>query len=63
MARKAGKDDVVRHPSGVVLINAKFLCTGPCGKWKWGSEVGLRKMGDGTVRNQAQCKECRGKYR
>jgi hypothetical protein len=55
-------EDVVRHPSGVVLTNAKFLCTG-CGKWKLGSEVGLRKMADGTVRNQAQCTECRSKYR
>lgn len=62
MPRKAVTEDVVKHHSGVVLSNAKFYCPG-CEKWKLGSEFGLRKMPNGTVRNQARCVECRGKYR
>ena len=42
----------------VVLKRAKFTCT-KCGKTKAGSAFGLRKMADGTVRNQAQCISCR----
>ena len=54
----------VEHTSAdgrVVLTNAKFKCTGPCGKWKSAKAFGLRKMRDGTVRNQAQCKDCRSR--
>ena len=51
----------VEHASGVVLTNAKFKCTGPCGKWKPAAKFGLRKMRNGTVRNQAHCKDCRSR--
>ena len=30
-----------------------------CGKKKPISEFGYRKMGDGTIRNQSWCKDCR----
>jgi hypothetical protein len=54
----------VRHHKGkVVLTNVYFKCTGPCGKKKSASEFGLRKMRDGKIRNQAQCSECRAKYK
>lgn len=46
----------------VVLTGAQFTCTG-CGKTKNASEFGLRNMPDGKVRNQPQCKSCRGMYR
>lgn len=50
----------VEHVTGnVVLTNAKFKCTGPCGKWKPAADFGLRQMRGGQVRNQAQCKDCR----
>lgn len=49
----------VEHRSGVVLTNARFRCT-HCRQWKPAASFGLRKMNDGKVRNQAQCKECRG---
>ncbi len=32
-----------------------------CGKMKPLSEFGFRNMGDGTVRNQSWCINCRGK--
>ncbi len=32
-----------------------------CGEEKPLSEFGYRDMGDGTIRNQSWCKECRGK--
>ena len=52
----------VKHKTGkVVLTNSAFQCTA-CGKWKPGEEFGLRKMKDGIIRNQAQCKKCRSKY-
>lgn len=50
----------VEHESGVVLTNAKFRCT-KCRQWKPAADHGLRKMNDGTVRNQAQCADCRRK--
>ena len=50
--------DTVAYGDKVILSGAKFRCTG-CGKWKKGSEVGLRKMADGKIRNQAQCQSCR----
>lgn len=31
-----------------------------CGKTKPISAFGYRDMGDGTIRNQSWCKECRG---
>jgi len=52
----------VTHRAGVVLTNAKFQCT-DCKEWKPAKEFGLRKTKDGVVRNQPQCKPCRGKYR
>ena len=42
----------------VTLYDAAFTCT-KCRKIKPASEVGLRKMKDGVVRNQPQCKSCR----
>lgn len=59
---KAASDiTTVRHRQGkVVLTNAMFKCT-ECGRWKPAAEFGLRKMGDGKIRNQAQCTACRGK--
>ena len=33
-----------------------------CGEEKPISDFGFRKMGNGTVRNQSWCKECRNKY-
>lgn len=42
----------------VVLKGCSAECT-LCGKTKPLSEFGLRKMGNGEIRNQAQCKECR----
>lgn len=43
----------------VVLSGAQFECT-RCFRTLPGSEFGLREMGDGIVRNQAQCTTCRG---
>jgi len=50
----------VEHSAGVVLTNARFRCT-HCGQWKPASMFGLRKMADGLIRNQAQCKPCRNR--
>jgi hypothetical protein len=47
----------VEHKN-VVLIGAFFTCT-RCGKRKPAIDVGLRDMGDGTIRNQPQCIKCR----
>jgi len=56
------EDTTVRHRTGkVILTNAKFQCTG-CNDWKGAQHFGLRRMKDGTIRNQAQCNECRSKY-
>ena len=44
----------------VVLTNVKFKCTS-CEKWKSGSEIGLRKMSDGSYRNQSRCTDCRAR--
>lgn len=53
----------VRHRQGhVVLTNTQFQCT-DCGKWKPAGAFGLRRMADGMIRNQAQCKTCRTKYK
>lgn len=52
---------VVNRQGNVVLNNVMFQCT-DCGKWKAGYAFGLRKMKDGKIRNQAQCKVCRSKY-
>ena len=49
----------VRHRTGnVVLTNAKFQCT-DCKQWKGAKQFGLRRMQSGTIRNQAQCNDCR----
>jgi hypothetical protein len=45
----------------VILIGCQFLCTA-CEQWKPGGEFGLRRMQDGSIRNQPQCKPCRGEY-
>ena len=50
--------NTVSYEGEVVLRGARFHCT-KCGKWKDGSKFGLRKMRDGTIRNQAQCNGCR----
>jgi Pyruvate/2-oxoacid:ferredoxin oxidoreductase delta subunit len=42
----------------VVLIDALIRCN-LCGGYKPASQVGFRRMKDGTLRNQAQCKACR----
>jgi len=44
--------------SGVILAGAKFTCT-KCKKTKDASDFGMRKMANGEIRNQAQCKTCR----
>lgn len=51
----------------MVMTNALFQCTGPCGLILPADEFGfaLRRM-DKTKkvwRNQPQCKACRGRYR
>jgi len=52
----------VRHRAGkVALTNAQFQCTA-CGHLKPAENFGLRRMKDGIIRNQAQCKKCRSKY-
>ena len=43
---------------GVILSGGCFFCTA-CGELKPASEVGLRRMGNGEIRNQAQCHACR----
>lgn len=40
--------------------NVRVKCT-KCGRIKPIHDVGLRRMGDGIIRNQAQCAKCRGK--
>ncbi len=42
----------------VVLTGSWFTCT-KCGIPQPGSQVGLRVMADGTIRNQPQCSRCR----
>ncbi len=43
----------------VVLTGARFYCGG-CEKWKPASAFGkLRRMSNGTVRNQTRCIPCR----
>jgi len=44
--------------TGVVLSGAMFHCT-RCGALKPATDVGLRHMADGIVRNQPQCSACR----
>lgn len=44
--------------TGVTLTGAMFHCT-RCDSLKPASDVGLRHMADGTVRNQPQCSACR----
>lgn len=58
MARTATttRDRVEKH--GVVLTGASFRCA-HCGKLKPASHFGLRKMADGTIRNQPRCRVCR----
>jgi hypothetical protein len=38
-------------------------CSGPCRSQFPLSAMGLRTMRDGSLRNQPQCPECRGRYR
>ena len=44
----------------IVLKDCYHLCT-KCRLLKPMSEVGIRVMKDGSIRNQPQCIECRGK--
>lgn len=45
--------------SRVVLTNCRFKCQ-KCMKWKPASEFGgLRKLGNGDIRNQSRCSDCR----
>lgn len=37
-------------------------CSGPCGASLPLHAMGLRNMGDGVLRNQPQCPQCRGRY-
>lgn len=46
--------------SRVILLGSYFKCT-YCNCLRPGSEFGLRKMQDGSIRNQAQCSSCRGR--
>lgn len=56
------EDTTVTHRTGkVVLTNAYFECT-DCRKLKPGKHFGLRRMRNGEIRNQPQCKTCRSKY-
>ena len=57
--QKQKKFTTKHRATGVTLNNAKFRCT-KCRKWKAASDFGnLRKMRDGTIRNQSQCIDCR----
>lgn len=50
------------HPTArVVLMGCSADCT-KCGQHKPLSDFGLREMGDGVIRNQAQCSQCRGEH-
>lgn len=56
------EDTTVTHRTGkVVLTNAYFKCT-DCTKLKGAKHFGLRRMSNGEIRNQPQCKDCRSKY-
>jgi len=64
MAATEIQDTTIRQKRGrLVLTNAFFKCTGPCGRTKPASEFGVRKMPNGETRNQSQCKKCRGEYK
>lgn len=57
------EDTTTRHRGGkVILTNVQFKCT-DCKRWKGGDQFGLRKMANGEIRNQPQCKVCRGVYK
>lgn len=46
--------------NGIVLSGAVFVCT-RCAEAKPAKAFGLRRMGNGQVRNQSQCTACRSK--
>lgn len=56
MSSKIHRDRVAI--GNVILSGAKFQCT-KCLLWKPASAFGLRRMGNGTIRNQPQCMTCR----
>ena len=58
IAREANR--VEAGDGSVVILGAFFKCT-KCGELKEAIHFGtkLRKMADGTYRNQAQCSSCR----
>jgi hypothetical protein len=54
-------DTLAANELRIVLSGCFDECT-DCGKLVPMSEVGLRHMGDGLVRNQSQCGVCRSQY-
>ncbi len=54
-----GRLEVTALGIRIVLCGVMAACT-KCRDTKPIEEFGLRVMGDGTIRNQAQCTDCRG---
>ncbi len=54
-----GRLDVTFENVRIVLCGVMAACT-KCQEVKNIEEFGLRTMGDGAIRNQAQCADCRG---
>ena len=52
--------DRVSYDDAVVLTNTSCTCP-RCGETKPASDFGLRRMSDGSIRNQSWCKVCRSR--